>query len=299
MSHIKISIVLPVYNAEKYLSEALESILNQTFSKFELIIIDDGSLDNSLQIMTHYAKNDSRIKIISRSNKGLIASLNEGISQSKGKYIARMDADDISLPTRLQEQFYIMEQQNSDICGCHFHIIDESGKIIDNFIAPLTDESVLLYLTQTVPFAHGSVLFRREFLEKHQLSYGQTDFSSIEDYALWIKFYEFGAKFTNVNQILFKYRQYAFSFSSTKTTIMHTETQQLSTQFIEKYIFEIHKGIGSLCDKSLSVQEKNIMAILATKHYRKIKPLFNQIVKKTGKKIILFKIIDLIVEKIG
>lgn len=94
-----ISVVISVYNGEKYLSEAIESVLNQTYKDFEFIIINDGSTDNSLEIIKKYQNQDERIVLISRENKGLVSSLNEGIEKAKGKYIARMDADDICLST--------------------------------------------------------------------------------------------------------------------------------------------------------------------------------------------------------
>jgi len=115
---VKVSIVMSVYNAQKYLDEAIESILNQTYSNFEFIIINDGSTDKSLEIIENYAKKDSRIIVINRENKGLIYSLNEGIRKANGKYIARMDADDISLPQRLEKQVEFMEKnKNIGICG--------------------------------------------------------------------------------------------------------------------------------------------------------------------------------------
>ena len=112
-----VSVVMSVYNSEKYLPEAIESILNQTYTNFEFIIINDGSTDNSLRIIKEYANKDKRIIVISRENKGLIFSLNEGIEVSKGKYIIRMDADDISLPNRLKIQLDFMEK-NKDIAIC-------------------------------------------------------------------------------------------------------------------------------------------------------------------------------------
>ena len=99
-----ISVVMPVYNAEKYLDEAIKSILVQTCKDFEFIIINDGSNDKSLEIIEKYNIQDERIVLINRENRGLIASLNEGIEKTKGRYIARMDADDISLPDRFEKQ---------------------------------------------------------------------------------------------------------------------------------------------------------------------------------------------------
>lgn len=293
-----VSVIMSVFNAEKYLDEAIQSILNQTFRDFEFIIINDGSIDKSLQIITQYAKNDFRIRIVSRKNKGLIISLNEGILQSRGQYIARMDADDISLPTRLQEQLNTIEQQNADICGCHYHIIDESGKIINNFIAPLTKESFMLYLTQTVPFAHGSVLMRKEFINKYCLTYGQTTFSSIEDYALWVKFYELDAKFTNVDKVLFKYRLYSTSFSSKKRLIMQQDTKDLSYYFINKFTPDIKKAILFLCSQTLSVQEVELLSTLIIIYFRRFKPELIPTVKKLGQKKLFLKGINYVFNQI-
>lgn len=103
----QISVIMSVYNGEKYLREAIDSILNQTFTHFEFIIVNDGSTDKSLNIIKSY--NGSRIILVQQENKGLAAALNEGIKIAKGKYIAMMDADDISLPTRLEKQIQFME----------------------------------------------------------------------------------------------------------------------------------------------------------------------------------------------
>lgn len=121
-----ISVVMSVYNAEKYLDEALQSILNQNF---EFIIINDGSTDKSLEIIEKYKYQDTRIVLISRENRGLIASLNEGIELAKGKYIARMDADDISLPNRFEEQLKIMENDKEIVvCGSWINVFGENRK---------------------------------------------------------------------------------------------------------------------------------------------------------------------------
>ena len=100
----KISVVMSVYNGEKYLTEAVESILKQSFFDFEFIIINDGSSDKTQEILQRFQKEDKRIRVVSRANKGLIYSLNEGVKMAQGEYIARMDADDVSRPERLQKQ---------------------------------------------------------------------------------------------------------------------------------------------------------------------------------------------------
>ena len=103
-----VSVVLPVYNAEEYISEALKSILNQTYDNLEVVVVNDGSTDHSLHVIRSLA--DKRVKIISRENRGLVASLNEGIDAASGDYIARMDADDISHPERISKQIRLLEE---------------------------------------------------------------------------------------------------------------------------------------------------------------------------------------------
>ncbi|HAS7841575.1 TPA: glycosyltransferase family 2 protein, partial [Vibrio cholerae] len=129
MSSPKISVVMSVYNGEKYLGEAIDSILKQTFSDFEFIIINDGSTDKTLEIIKSYMKKDDRIVLVSRENKGLIVSLNEGLDLAKGQYIARMDADDISIKSRFEKQIEFLDS-NPDIgvCGTWVEVFGENIK---------------------------------------------------------------------------------------------------------------------------------------------------------------------------
>ena len=115
---------MSVYNAEKYIEEAIQSVLNQTYNNFEFIIINDGSEDNSLEMLKNFLADD-RIILIDRENKGLVSSLNEGILKSKGNFIARMDADDICLPNRFEEQLNFMKK-NSDVgvCGSWIELLE-------------------------------------------------------------------------------------------------------------------------------------------------------------------------------
>ena len=134
-----ISVVLPAYNAESYIGPAVDSILAQTYSNIELICIDDGSTDNTLNILNTYE--DERLRIVSRENRGLIHSLNEGIALSRGRYIARMDADDISLPDRLEKQLDLMRKRHLGVVGSSYSYIDDSGVLLRTRILP---ESPLL-----------------------------------------------------------------------------------------------------------------------------------------------------------
>lgn len=120
----KVSVVMPVYNSEKYLKESIESILNQSYSDLEFIIINDGSTDNSFKIIKEYAKLDKRINVISRENKGIVYSLNEAIRLAKGEYIARMDADDISAPKRIEKQIsFLKSHRDIDILGTQVKVV--------------------------------------------------------------------------------------------------------------------------------------------------------------------------------
>ena len=205
-NNIIVSVIMAVYNAEKYLDEAIQSILIQTYEKFEFIIINDGSSDKSLEILEKYAIQDSRIVMINRKNKGLVYSLNEGILKAKGKYIARMDADDISDPFRLENQLEFIENNNLDICGGHYLLLDKKGKINGLNVVPISHEMCTLSLLFKVPFAHPSVIIRKSFLNDNLLEYGQSKYQKAEDLDLWIRMHKCGARFGNVDKVVLKYR---------------------------------------------------------------------------------------------
>lgn len=221
MSSPKISVVLPVFNGGEYLREAIQSVLNQTYKNFELIIIDDGSTDNSLEIARLTQISDFRVRLITRENRGLVASLSEGISLARGKFIARMDADDLSIETRFEEQIKLLEC-GYDICGSNYHEIDESGQIIRSKHVPISDSEVLITLARTVPFAHGSVMFRKEAYVSQVRKYGDTKFFKAEDYALWCDMYLNAVRFANVDKFLFKYRNIEGTLTSNPLHKVHS-----------------------------------------------------------------------------
>jgi len=195
-----ISVVMSVYNGEKYLEEAIESILAQTYSNFEFIIINDGSTDGSLDVIKKYINND-KIILITRENKGLPCSLNEGIRLSKGKYIARMDADDISLPTRLEEQIIFMEKNRDvGICGCSVLDLDTNSK----WILTSYDKRLKVELLFSSVFAHPSVMIDRKMMIENNLFYNETFFQS-QDFELWVRIAKY-TKFANLKNPLLRYR---------------------------------------------------------------------------------------------
>lgn len=237
-----ISVILPVYNGEEYLSEAIESIVSQTFTDFEFIIIDDGSTDSSLSIAREYQAKDHRVVLICQENIGLVATLNKGISLAKGKYIARMDADDISHVNRFYEQVNLLEK-GFDLCGSHFHFINESGKICNSRVVSIDPNFQSVILTKSPPFAHGSVMIRKSFLVENDLSYSRDRFSSAEDYYMWTQCFDYGAKIINVDKYLFSYREYNSSLSQVNHKSNFNDAQAISKEFVKNNFLQIEIDI--------------------------------------------------------
>lgn len=206
-----ISVIMTVYNTEKYLRESIESILNQTYSNFEFIIINDASTDNSKMILDSYQ--DSRIiRIDNARNLGASQSSNIGLDRAKGKYIARMDSDDISKPERFAIQYKYLED-NPDVailgswlktCGDR----EEIWKYSDNHVL---NRSRLLF---NPPVAHSSILIRKSIIDKYQIKYN-TAFTSAIDYELYSQFPDH-IKFSNIQEVLYFYRIHESQMSTTK-----------------------------------------------------------------------------------
>lgn len=195
---------MPIYNGELYLQDAIESILKQTYTNFELICIDDGSTDNTLSILKDYAAKDPRMVIVSRENRGLISTLNEGLSLAKYNYIARMDADDISCTERFMVQLSYLEiHPDIAVVGCAYEYINEDGHRVS---VRKTYESDMLLKSICLlgsPFAHPGVMINRNLI-KHELYYN-SDYKHAEDYELWVRLAR-KYKFSSINKILLKYR---------------------------------------------------------------------------------------------
>lgn len=180
----KISVVMATYNrAEYYLPRAIESVLSQTMGDFEFIIINDASKDATQEILNAYAKKDKRIRIFSNDqNKGLVYNLNLGLKKARGKYIARMDDDDESLPERFEKQFEFLEQ-NPDIVatGCSF-VRPDNHKRKDTF--PSNPEDAKIRTLFEVPVAHPCAMIRNHFLKKHHIIYVD-EYALAEDMPFW------------------------------------------------------------------------------------------------------------------
>ena len=191
---------MPVYNCELYIKEAIDSVLNQTFSDFELIIIDDCSTDNTVSVIEKIS--DNRICLYKKkTNSGLIASLNFGISIAKGDYLARMDGDDICLPERFARQIDFLEK-NPDIilCGTAIKFIGSASNIL---VFPQNHEEIVINLFSFLPtFAHPTVMGKKEIFEKNNYN---EDYEFAEDYELWTRLVQVG-KVASLKEVLLEYR---------------------------------------------------------------------------------------------
>lgn len=223
-----VSVVLPVYNGEKFIAEAIQSILCQSYKNFEFIIIDDGSTDETLRILREFKGKDSRIHLVSRENKGLVATLNEGIDLACGKWIARMDADDIALPQRFERQLQWLGETGADICGAWVNLFGTADKRVLRH--PQSDDAIKVELLFGTPFAHPSVIMKTDLVRK--LRYDKA-WEKAEDYDLWERAARQGWKMTNVQEVLLLYRQHA-----TQTTMHFFDQNQLLSQKIRRRYWE-------------------------------------------------------------
>ena len=225
----KISVIMPVYNTAKYLIEAIDSILNQTFTDFKFIIIDDCSSDGSLEIIKSYS--DKRMIIIENEvNKGYVFGLNYAISIARGKYIARMDSDDISVKTRFSEQFNFLEKNPAIIlCGTWFKYIGSNIEICP----PSEHADIKIFALEHCPFGHPTVMLKREFIEERALFY-RHDFMPAEDYDLWVRILEEGQT-ANLPKILLLYRVHNSQISSKLSQIQSNKSNLVRVTYLVKY----------------------------------------------------------------
>lgn len=200
-----VTVLMSVYNGLPYLSEAIESILAQTYRNFEFLIVDDASTDGSSDVLARYAEQDSRIRILTNeSNGGLGFSLARGLKAASTPWIARMDADDIALPERLEWQMaYLSEQPDTDIVGSWANDVDAEGKILQQRRVPTKHVDIYRYIW-TNPFIHSTVVFRREAILRVG-SYPPIR-SAPEDYDLWFRCAAEGLCFANLPVVLLNYR---------------------------------------------------------------------------------------------
>ena len=210
-----ISVLMSVYNGERYLREAVDSILAQTFGDFEFLIIDDGSTDASAAILREYAARDARVKLTVRENKGLTVTLNEAFAQSRGRYLARMDCDDVALPTRFAAQAALLDGNAEVACtGGWFQLIDGAGRLLTTLRPPADDAAIQAKLVRGHnAICHPCAMIRRAAMER--VGGYDTRFKTSQDLDLWLRLGEVG-KLANVAEPVLRFRLHEASVSETK-----------------------------------------------------------------------------------
>lgn len=230
-----ISVAMSIYNGEAYLAEAIDSILAQSFTNFEFIIIDDGSTDNSLKILREYEKRDTRIRLIARENKNLATTLNEIIDLAFGKWIARMDQDDIALPERFERQLAWLDATGADIGGSWVQFFGTSDKRV--LMHAQSDEAIQMELLFGSAFAHPSVMMKTELVKK--LRYDKA-WEKCEDYDLWERAARAGWKMTNIPEVLLHYRLHSNQISSNASLQQQSLTQKIRHRYGQFFFDKSH-----------------------------------------------------------
>ncbi len=272
----KVSVLMPTYNVEKYIAEAIESILNQTFSDFELIILDDGSTDGSADIAKSFT--DNRIVYHHNDvNLGLANNLNVGLRMARGKYIARMDGDDISLPERFQTQIDFLEAHpDIDLCSCGLQMFGTEDTV---WVREANPEAVKITMMFYSPVLHATSVWRRESFEKHNLYYDQNAFPA-EDYELWSRAV-FHCKLVNIPQVLYRYRIHGIQVTKTDDrALLKSKEIQIkyiinsmpfysvvdAYDFIDNFIYNLGSSLTEL-DAMKNTMKKFISANKKTKYF--------------------------------
>lgn len=226
----KVTVLMPVYNGEKYLQEAIDSILNQTFIDFEFLIVDDGSQDESIGIVKSYT--DPRIRLIENSeNRGIEHVLNQGLEIAQGRYIARMDCDDISMNRRLELQVMFMEQNPEvGVLGGAFRTFGTNGmRGVDRL--PENDNELKAQLLFDGPFAHPTVMFRKTALGDVRYS---SDYQYVKDYDFWTKLAPI-TKFANLSENLLFYRVHPTQVGSANKEEQRKNARKVRHRFVMEY----------------------------------------------------------------
>lgn len=278
---VKISVVMSVYNTkEEHLREAIESILNQTYSNFELIIINDGSQNNPENIIQSY--NDDRIKYYSQENRGISASRNFGTKVSTGEYIAVMDSDDISLPTRLEKEINFLESNPEySLVGSCFEVFPR------NDIGKMMEEPKYFDFLHNCWLMHSSVMFRKSDFEKYNLYYNENLNCAI-DYDLWCRAVKY-LKFYNIQEVLLKYRVEGQGIATRRRDERIRNTINIQQKMLDELTFDkkMQERIIDVIYKNKKVGKKFHEQIFSVKNFIKFNKKY-KIVTILGLEIKIF-----------
>ena len=216
-----VSVVMTVFNTRQYVKQAVESILSQSLSDLELVIVDDGSTDGSTGILRELARRDTRVRLVSRPNTGILRAANEGLSMARGEFLARMDSDDVSLRYRLEKQVEFL-RSHPDVVALSglYDYVDEKGRKLTTIRMPLDDEAIQLACLKGIPaLCHGCLMVRTSVLQFIG-GYDAAFTAATEDLDLFLRLGEVG-RLANLPEVLLRVRLHAKSFGGANETLQH------------------------------------------------------------------------------
>ena len=245
-----VTVLMPVYNGQSYLGEAIESILNQSYKNFEFLIINDGSTDKTKEIICSYS--DPRIRYVeNETNIRLIATLNKGILLANGEYIVRMDADDISLPQRIEKQVAFMESHPAvGVCGSGFMIFGNSERQVRY---PLMHKEISVSMLFFNPICHPASIWRTCIIKKHGLQF-DPEYLHAEEYKFWIDFGKY-AEFANIDQVLLNYREHTLQVSNKEAAIQNKTAVRIRKELFAQFGVFLNDQEMELWEELISVSD--------------------------------------------
>ncbi len=237
----KLSVLMPVFNIEsrrrglEYLNAAIESVLMQDFEDFELIVIDDGSTDQTVAHLKSWASADDRVRVIAQpKNGGIGVALNAGALAARAPYLARMDADDMSVVYRFSEQLRVLATKDVGIVGSGMWVMNASDFVIMEIVRPSSHEDILRFaIAYGCPFVHGSVCMRKDVFERAG-GYKPREICAAEDFDLWLRVLDL-TKGYNVPEPLYYYRESATQLSRTNAERIAQDTSEVIAGFRSRF----------------------------------------------------------------
>jgi GT2 family glycosyltransferase len=268
-----ISVLLPVFNGELHLSEAVASLKAQSETCFEVILLDDASTDSTLELCHSYAQSDSRFRVVTHStNEGLVAMLNHGIALAQGEFVARMDHDDVSLSERFKLQLdYLQAHSELDMVGCFVETFGDAAqeRVVEY---PRSVGETLFEMFFACCVAHPSVMIRRAALQRLDCGENiyQSEFKHSEDYALWLRMIQADLRMSNIPQVLLRYRQHSNSISSRHAAVQHSAKRTL----ISRALKECGCDIGDAVECWIDPQQQH-----SIEHFQRVTDCLQKLVQ--------------------
>ena len=237
----KVTVFMAAYNAENYINESIESILSQTFEDFELLIVNDGSTDRTVEVINQFT--DPRIRLIHNAkNEGLVYTRNVALKEARGDYIAVLDSDDLAVPDRLELQYsFFLQHPEVALCGGHGTVINQLGKpLADNrLIVPIGNDTIKMTMLFLNTYVNSSVMYKTDILRALG---GYNDFAPAEDYELFIRIAD-KYPVANIDSVLVKYRDHENNTSSKQADISKTKVYDIKKIQLQNLNIPIEKRL--------------------------------------------------------